>query len=372
MPFMTTDHWHFGRPELAQEYLATFERGLTSARGLFARRRMGKTEFLKQDLIPAATAAGYLTAYVNLWDNRDHPGEALVAALYEAMQARGVGKVLERFRTPVKKMKASGKVPGVGEGSFEAELADKKPISASLLTEAMQKIDAKKKKLLLVIDEAQMLASVPNSNFAHALRASLDIRKRNIKVIFAGSSETTLRSMFARPSEPFYNWAGLEPFQLLGEEFVEAMVEKVADISRHPLPLADALLAFKALRNTPEFFRRYLDRYLINPIEGSDAALAYATQHIFNSEDFERQWTEMLPADQAILDLVAGGTTDLYSKESREALAKALGLEDPVNKSTAQNALTRLTNKNVLTRIEVGRYQFEDAAFADWILHRDQ
>jgi hypothetical protein len=249
---MTTDHWHFGRPELAQEYLAAFERGLTSARGLFARRRMGKTEFLKQDLIPAAKAAGYLTAYVNLWDNRDDPGEALVAALYEAMQARGVGKVIERLRTPVKKIKASGKVPGVGEGSFETELGDHKPRSASLLTEAMQKLDSKKKKLLLVIDEAQMLASVPNSNFAHALRASLDIRKRTIKVIFAGSSETTLRSMFARPSEPFYNWAGLEPFQLLGNEFVEAMVGKVADISRHPLQLADALSAFKELRNTPE------------------------------------------------------------------------------------------------------------------------
>lgn len=369
---MTTDHWHFARPELAQEYLATFERGLTSARGLFARRRMGKTEFLKQDLIPAAKAAGYLTAYVNLWDNRDHPGEALVGALYEAIQARGVEKVLERFRTPVKKVKASGKVPGVGEGSVEAELADKKQPMGSLLTEAMQKLDAKKKTLLLVIDEAQMLASVPNSNFVHALRASLDIRKRNIKVIFAGSSETTLRSMFARPSEPFYNWAGLEPFQLLGKEFVAAMVEKVREISRHPLPVSDALSAFKDLRNTPEFFRRYLDRYLVNPIEGSAAALAYAKQHIFNSEDFERQWTEMLPADQAILDLVASGATDLYSKDSRDALAKALGLEEPVSKSTPQNALTRLTNKNVLTRVEVGRYHFEDPAFADWVLCRDQ
>lgn len=369
---MTTDHWHFGRPELAKEYLAAFERGLTSARGLFARRRMGKTEFLKQDLIPAATAAGYLTAYVNLWDNRDNPGEALVAALYVAMQAQGMQKVLERLRTPVKKMKASGKLPGVAEGSFEAELENRKEPPASLLTEAMQKLDTRKKKLLLVIDEAQMLASVPNSSFAHALRASLDIRKRDIKVIFAGSSETTLRSMFARPSEPFYNWAGLEPFPLLGKEFVESMVEKVADISRHPLKPADALAAFEALRNTPEFFRRYLDRYLVNPIEGSDAALAYAKQHIFNSEDFERQWTEMLPADQAILDLVANGATDLYSRESRAALAKALGLEDPVNKSTPQNALTRLTNKNVLTRIEVGRYQFEDATFADWIRHRDQ
>jgi hypothetical protein len=166
---------------------------------------MGKTEFLKQDLIPAATAAGYFTAYVNLWDNRDHPGEALVATLYQAMQARGVGKMLEHLRPPVKKVKASGKVPGFGEGAFEAELADRTMPVASLLTQAVQTLDRNKKKLLLIIDEAQMLAGEPHSNFAHALRAALDIRKSNIKVILAGSSETTLRSMFARPSAPFYN-----------------------------------------------------------------------------------------------------------------------------------------------------------------------
>jgi len=39
------NNWHFARPLLANSYLDLFEMGLTSARGLFARRRMGKTEF---------------------------------------------------------------------------------------------------------------------------------------------------------------------------------------------------------------------------------------------------------------------------------------------------------------------------------------
>ncbi|MEO6320183.1 MAG: hypothetical protein ABIR56_05940 [Polaromonas sp.] len=58
-----TDPWHFARPDLAQAYLQGFDIGLTSARGLFARRRMGKTEFLKHDLLPAALLDGYLAAY---------------------------------------------------------------------------------------------------------------------------------------------------------------------------------------------------------------------------------------------------------------------------------------------------------------------
>jgi len=64
----------FARPELAQKHLQTFEIGLISAQALFAPRRMGKSEFLEQDLIPAAQKSGLLTAYLNVWDAREHPG----------------------------------------------------------------------------------------------------------------------------------------------------------------------------------------------------------------------------------------------------------------------------------------------------------
>ncbi len=87
-----TDPWHFARPDLAQAYLQGFDLGLTSARGLFARRRMGKSEFLKHDLLPAALRAGYLAAYTNLWDDTEHPGQALATAIVLAVQPRGLGQ----------------------------------------------------------------------------------------------------------------------------------------------------------------------------------------------------------------------------------------------------------------------------------------
>jgi hypothetical protein len=45
---------------------------------------MGKSEFLEQDLIPAAQKSGLLTAYLNLWDAREHPRGALISALARA------------------------------------------------------------------------------------------------------------------------------------------------------------------------------------------------------------------------------------------------------------------------------------------------
>lgn len=369
---MSADTWHYPRCELARAYLQLFSLGLSSARGLFARRRMGKTEFLKQDFIPEAEKQGYMTVYVNLWDNKDDPGGALVGALYQAMEVQGWAKLLEKLRQPVKKIKASAEVPGLAKGAVEADLAkEAPPWAVTALQQVLQEFEKKKKKLVLIVDEAQVLAHEKNSNFTHALRAALDVRKDQIKILFAGSSEGTLRRMFGRPSEPFYNWAVLEPFDLLGADFVAAMVEKVSSISRYPLPLEDAQAAFAALGNTPEFFRSYLERYLINPQVGSAAALAQVKEQIFGNENFQSQWDALLPADRTVLDALASGTTDLYSKESLAKLGAVLGLGGPANKNTPLNALQRLSAKNVITKLDYGKYQFEDPAFAQWIQQRE-
>jgi len=127
----TRDPWHFARPELARRYLRTFQIGLISAQALFAPRRMGKSEFLEQDMIPAAQESGLLTAYLNLWDARENPRAALINALARAGSPRGIAALVKKLRSPVKKVKASAGVSGIAEGSFEAELADD-PTSGAL------------------------------------------------------------------------------------------------------------------------------------------------------------------------------------------------------------------------------------------------
>jgi hypothetical protein len=246
------DPWHFSRPALAMAYLDAFDLRLSLARGLFARRRMGKTEFLQQDLLPAAWERGYLVAYTNLWDNRAAPDTALVSALMDALEPYGVKALFAGPGRPVRKLKAGTKIPGGVEGSIEAELGSTDG-TASHLGEVLKQLDSQKKPLLLVIDEAQVLAGANHSNFAHALRAALDVRKGHIKVIFAGSSETTLRAMFARASEPFYNWAPLEPFPLLRDEFVDFTIELMNTMARHQLTREQGKHAFTELHCTPEF-----------------------------------------------------------------------------------------------------------------------
>ena len=106
MPKSKPDPWHFARPELAQRYLQTFHIGLISAQALFAPRRMGKSEFLEQDLIPAAQKSGLLTAYLNLWDAREHPRGALISALARAGSPRGLSALIKKLKAPLKQLAA--------------------------------------------------------------------------------------------------------------------------------------------------------------------------------------------------------------------------------------------------------------------------
>jgi hypothetical protein len=362
------DPWHFPRPELAEGYLRAFELKLSSARGLFARRRMGKTEFLRRDLLPAAAADGYLIAYTNLWDNRSAPDVALVAALTDALEPQGVKAVLTKLGQPLKKVRASAKLPGGAEGALEAELAQQAVDKSEALREVLKQLDRQKKPLLLVIDEAQVLARAEHSDFSHALRAALDIRKGSIKVIFAGSSETTLREMFARASEPFYNWAPLEAFPLLGDEFVAFTIKLMNSMARQVLTLKQGKRAFDELHRTPEFFKRFVERYMLYQPQGEEAALAHTKASVFSDEHFLKQWTEMNPADQAVITMLARGESDLHAKEGMAKLSVMLG--KPATRNTAGHALRRLQSENAVTRLALGDYRIEDEAFAEWIRRR--
>jgi AAA+ ATPase superfamily predicted ATPase len=361
-----SDPWHFARPDLAAGYLQAFDLKLSSARGLFARRRMGKTEFLRRDLLPAAVERGYFVAYTNLWDNRSAPDVALLSALAEALEPQGVRTVFAKLGKPIKKIKASAKIAGA-EGSLEAELASAGD-SALALREVLKQVDKQKRPLLLVIDEAQVLALADNSVFAHALRAALDIRKGRIKVIFAGSSETTLREMFARASEPFYNWAALEPFPLLGQEFVAFTVKLLNSMARNRLTIEQGMFAFEELHRTPEFFKRFIERYMLYQLQGVEAALTHTKASVFSDEHFLRQWTELNPADQAVVTMLARGEADVHGSTGLARLKELTG--KPATKNTAAHALRRLQAQSIVTRLAVGDYRIEDEAFAEWIRRR--
>lgn len=368
MPTPLPTNWHFARPALAEHYLRTFDLGLVSATALYARRRFGKTEFLVKDLMPAATAQEYAVGYCNLWQEDQKPVDSLIDAIIAAAAPRKMrAKLRAKLSVSVSKIKVSGKAGGVAQGGAEVEFKVPGQATTSHLRHAFELFDKSRNRGLLLIDEAQVLADEKHAVLEKALRAMLDTRKDRMKVVFTGSSEDRLRSMFGLERKAFYNWARVEPLPLLGEEFVRELTARANKLTTMKLSLADTLIAFDALKRVPELFRRFLSRYLSNPFDGVSKAIEICKQSVYIEEGFSKRWEKLLPADRLVLHLVAQGNEDLHGAATLKLLGKALGLRKAADRAVPQNALKRLRDRQIVIQTEPGVYRFEDETFREWV-----
>lgn len=329
---------------------------------------MGKTEFLTQDLTPAAQERGYVVGYCNLWQEDRDPSAAIAEAIAAcSAPQRVLAKVRAKLTTSVSTVKVSGKVGGLAEGGAEFGFKDAEKKRATTLRSALSAFDKTKNQGLLLIDEAQVMADKRHGSLERALRALLDTRKERLKVIFTGSSEDRLRTMFGAEDKAFYNWARVEPLPLLGEEFVLELTRRANALTTMKLKLQDTLRAFDALKRVPELFRRFLSQYLANSFEGVERAIETCKQSVYLEEGFGTRWEKLLPADRLVLQWVAAGEVDLHGAKSLTRMGAALKLGRPADRSVPQNALKRLRGRQILIQAAIGVYRFEDETFKDWV-----
>ena len=98
-----------------QDLLQTILRLLLSGANvtLFAPRRHGKTQFVRNELLPAMHEAGWFAARVDLWRNRDKPALGLVEGLEAiAYASKPAGKGIFTPLT-LKSIRTKFKTPGI-------------------------------------------------------------------------------------------------------------------------------------------------------------------------------------------------------------------------------------------------------------------
>ena len=113
--------------------------------------------------------------------------------------------------------------------------------------------------------------------------------------------------------------------------------------------------------------------WLKNYLPGVPAELAIENtkNKVFSDKNFQKQWNALLPADMAVLSMIAYGKKDIYGKHALAKFSESLGIEGNVNKTTIQNSLRRLEKQNLITKIDYGTYQFEDEAFSEWVKYKE-
>jgi len=341
--------WHYPRPELAHEHLARlFDQGL-SRLAFFGRRRIGKTEYLQRDLIPAAAEKGVVnTFYCSLWENKDQPHLALIRALQDAL--------------PSQRGKLRGKAGlnlGVIDFSAEVERADRpRPALANELTLASASFQQWVKHLdgrpgLIILDEIQHLAtSTAFTNFAAALRTMLDMAPPNIAVIFTGSSLTDLQRLFNDQKAPFFNFATVVDFPLLERPFVDHLARIHREITSLTMTTARLWELFDRSGRNAQVITGLVSQMVLRKSVDIDATWADIETELTGAGGWcERAWADLLLSDQAVYLLLLEGQ-ELFS-ESSLALYDALGF----SRGSAQQAIKRLINRSLIIRNGHGRYE---------------
>ena len=363
--------WHCPRRELATRYLALLQAGPVVSTTIFAPRRTGKTVFLRKDLTPAAEAAGFKVAYVDLWQTRLNPGIAIVRGLEEASAAKGLKqRALRKMTEPLKRVKASAQV-GALEGALEFEMGDAKKEATELalrIEELIVKLLAKRQ-LLLLIDEAQELArNKENELIAMALRTAITKNSDKMRVVFTGSSRSQLANVFSNSNAPLFSvGATVQEFPRLGQEFVDFVAKKFHASSGRILDVGAGWKAFQEFHQQPEPFLSAVVALLMDPALTFERSVAIEKAEQDKEENHEGTWASLDAMQRELLLIfVADPQSKPFGKETRATLAKALGVSS-VSVTDVQYSLNTLKIKTIVSKAPGGIHVFESAAFERWL-----
>lgn len=354
---MMIDSWHYSRLTLAKQILGLFESGLSTALVFFAPRRMGKTEFLRKDIIPLSENNGWKTFYFSFLGTEISPKLEFIKALEDFAQKTGV---FAKTRNLLKKAsKVSGEIVGI---KAEFELQKTQDNLKKVMTQL-----ATHKKVLLLLDEVQILAQKEsNANFVAALRTSLDIAKDTIKVIFTGSSREGLRRMFSESKAPFFHFGQNLPFPEFDRGFTDHLCRAFQNVTQRKLDSDMLWSAFVKMQKIPLFARTLVERLALNPELTVPEARDQLLSEVFDERAFQEIWNNCSALEQLLLRSVACGNVALFSTKTQSQFAKKLGIENlPI--SSIQSAVRTLLRKGVIGRFsDKTGYFIEDPTFKGW------
>ena len=362
--------WHYPRKDLTEKVLIAYEQGLSDTLTLFAPRRMGKTEFVLLDLIPAAAQRGYTPVYVSFWENKDDPTSSLLAAINVALEGSSWWK---RTTKKIASARLSVHANAAGEvgGSFDVGKrsgSEPDPDTLRALKEALSTLVAKHERILLCLDEAQHLATRPEfENLVFFLRTFLDQNRKRVRVMYTGSSRDGLRKLFNKRKAALFQSSSQIDLPQLGSGFVEHMRQCYKQATTQDFSLRDGLIAFSTLNYVPREFRSVLEKMILSGSSDIINEAAIARDEQVEDSNSPATWNTLKSIDQAILIWIAHGGTGLYQEACKDYIASHLGIDpDQVETHHVQNAVNRLRGE-LLSLVSHGNYEFEDARFQEWI-----
>lgn len=365
----------FHRPTLAasmaQQLLrpGALDEGLRSGLFLSGLRRIGKSTFLINDLIPALEAQGAIVIYVDLWTNTAVSPASLVQAAVRKtlLEVQTTGSALLARLARV----ASVDAEALGF-KFGFTLDNVGQQDGVTIAEALTSlVDQAKSSVVLIVDEVQHAITTEDGNsMLHALKAARDaINPRPhtpgyFLFIGTGSHRALVSELTARRNQAFVG-ANSMAFPLLKADYVDHLLARLHGEQISHLPTRDVAIAgFDTLGNRPEELIRAI-RQLQHIPEGSapDAMFPVIAATLRSTAaDIELAKVEQIGSlATAIFERIAavdGDARGIFSNDAAADYTRAVGRD--VRVEEIQPVVNDLLDANVIMRRGHGLYGIAD------------
>lgn len=354
--------------DMAQQLLQPSALQMQVRSGVFLSgiRRIGKTTFLRQDLIPALESMGALVVYVDLWADRSKSPAFLV---HEAIRA-----TLSELAAPTSGLLSRLKGVNIGAAGltfgFQVEAVGK-PGGVTLADALAELVDKVHTSVVLIVDEVQQaLGTDEGSNVLFALKAARDgVNTRpdtpgHLLFVGTGSHKSLLADMATRRSQPFAG-AVFAPYEPLGLDFVRWKREQLQSLPGIKLP-SDMVMweGFLTVGQRPEELHNALVQLQSRPEDPDLAFPIICTTLASVAAAVELAAIDGLgELGAAIFDRIAQGAEDgesgLFSADALSRYSQQTGMA--VDTPQVQNTVDRLIASNLIHRRSHGVYMVADS-----------
>ena len=379
----------FHRPAYAQEIAkdllqpGPLNAGLRSGVFLSGIRRVGKTTFLRQDLIPVLLEKGALPIYVDLWADKLRAPSSLVG--------ESVHKTIQELSTPgsliLKNLRRlTGMDLGIGAFKFGIKLSDRGGLEQGTLADVFAELVLQvKTDVVMVVDEVQhALGTEDGMNMLHALKAARDRINTDPdmpgKFIFlgTGSHKSLVNDMATRRSHPFAGAVAVS-FRVLDEDFVQW---RLAQIRKHEplavLPSAEiAVQGFRVMGNRPEEMGKALIELQrqFGQHDGASSNQLYTS--ICQTRASAAAEIEIAAIEgfgllgSAIFSRIANGrSSGMFGSDALSEYALRTGMS--VDVPQVQNTADKMIAANLIMRMGHGVYDVSDPFVRDaWLAYEE-
>jgi len=348
--------WHYPRTDLAKTYLKQLEAGLSSI-AIFAERRKGKTEFLRDDITPIARERGLRTVYVNFWERKNDPVYCITKAVQRSLE-QDSPRLFKRWKSEF----------SIKLGVLQAKTTVDSDAYPEIASDALDMLVKQKSDVLIMFDEIQHLATSPDyEELIATLRTFLDSNKRKVRAIFTGSSQDRLNKIFRRQNAAFYRGASLVEFPEMDEGFIRFLCHNFFEITKRKLPVKRVNEVFEKYNYSPFFVVDLLQCMMREGMFSIENGLDFYLEKYDPKSEWRDLWESLKLIDMLILKDVILNSLPLYHKDTYAHIADKIGLES-VSRGMVQSAVKRLREQGVLNNEGHGKWDFESGEFKDFVV----